>query len=378
MIPSCISSRVWATVVVALLSVSSSSACAGGADEPEAGAVPDHVAVEEWRLGRADGGGPDVFAMPAALEVDAHGRLYVLDAQAGEVRVFDADGGWVRTLGRSGAGPGELAQPMGMALSPEGRLWVVDPGNARFMVWDTAGTLVGAEPRASGLTAYPWPGRFDARGGLWDVASGSGGLDAPPTLVRLDPASRAPERVALPPFRPARFTAGRGGVMVTARVPFAPELAWALDGEGRAWSGTTDRYRLVLRDPSGDTLRVVERAVTRMSVAPAERDSAARALDWFTAQGGRVDVSRIPREKPAFVSLRTDDRNRLWVRATPAPGAAGAVFDRFGPDGRPEARVVLPMAHDDAMPLVFRGDHAYAVVVADTGVPQVVRLRISG
>lgn len=335
-------------------------------------------AVEELRIGRADGGGPDVFAFPAALEVDALGRLYVLDGQGADVRVFGMDGRHVRTFGRQGAGPGELNQPVGMAVAPDGALWVVDTGNGRFSVFDTTGAPRTTVRRASGLTMMPWPGRFDRQGRLWDVTMGPSGMAGPPALLRVDPASGGVQRVALPAFTPAQFSAESRSVSVAAPVPYAPQLAWALDADGRVWSGVTDRYRLRLHDPAGDTLRIVERAASPVEVASAERDSVPAQLRWFTDQGGRVDLSRIPRHKPAFVSIRTDDRGWLWVRPSLPAGEKNAAFDVFDPEGRYQGRVSLPIPHQDEWPLVVRGDRIYAVVLGGEGYPQVVRLRIEG
>jgi streptogramin lyase len=335
-------------------------------------------AVEELRLGRVDGAGADAFAMPIALEADGRGRMYVLDAQAAQLRVFEADGRHVRSVGGPGAGPGELRQPLGMAMAPDGALWVVDSGNGRFTVFDTSGAPRTTVRRASGLAMAPWPGRFDRQGRLWDVAMGAGGITGPPALVRTDPASGRTQRVDLPRFTPASFDASNGPVSVSAPVPYTPDLVWTLDAEGRVWSGVSDRYRLRLHDAEGDTLRVVERAARPVEVTGAERDSVPAQLKWFTDQGGRVDLSRVPKHKPAFVSVRTDDLGWLWVRPSLPAAERSAAFDVFDPEGRYQGRLALPVAHEDRMPLVIRGDRIYAVVLSDAGVPQVVRFRIQG
>ncbi len=45
--------------------------------------------VEESRLGRAEGSGPDVFGDIHDLAVDSAGRIYVLDPGWKDVRLFD-------------------------------------------------------------------------------------------------------------------------------------------------------------------------------------------------------------------------------------------------------------------------------------------------
>jgi sugar lactone lactonase YvrE len=334
-------------------------------------------AVEDLRLGQADGTGADVFASPFALEVDAYGRLYVLDSQTSEVRVFGPDGTHVRTMGRKGAGPGEVAQAVGMALAPDGTLWVVDPGNARFTVWDTAGTLRTTVQRRDGLHMFPWPGRIDRQGRLWDVGAGPDGSQGSPVLLRVDRSTGRTERAPLPPFRNDVFEVRKNG-HISAWVPFTPSLRWTLDGEGRVWSGVTGQYRLALHEPGGDTLRVVERAAAPVPVSRAEMDSIPAHFKWFTDQGGEIDLSRVPRTKPAFEALRADDRGWLWVRPSLPAGHAEGALDVFDPQGRYHGRLALPAQVASSMALRIRGDRIYAIVMSDEGIPQVVRMRIEG
>jgi hypothetical protein len=335
-------------------------------------------AVEDLRLGAADGGGADVFAAPAALEADAAGRLYVLDVQAAQVRVFGPDGIHVRSLGRQGRGPGELSQPIGFALAPDGAVWVVDPANRRYTVWDSTGALRASVPRQNDFAMVPWPGRFDRQGRLWDVGPGSGRAGAAPTLLRRDGVAAAAAALPLPGVAPQQFTTASGPVSSFVPVPFSPRLEWTLDPEGRVWSGVTGSYRLVHWQPGGDTLRIVERPAAPVPVSDAERDSVSAQLKWFTDQGGKVDLSRVPRNKPAFASVSTDDRGWVWVRPSVPAGTSGTPLDVFDPDGRYHGRVTLPIPVMEGMPLVVRGDRIYTVAVSDAGVPQVVRYRIEG
>jgi hypothetical protein len=135
--------------------------------------------IEELRIGSAEAEGPELFGDVAALEVDRAGRIYVLEPQAKEIRVFDARGGHVRTFGRKGGGPGEFEQPAGLMWDPDGRLWVVDQQNARFSVFDTAGTFFTSHHRCGGYSLYPWPGGIDARGRLYDIARFDAGRGEP-------------------------------------------------------------------------------------------------------------------------------------------------------------------------------------------------------
>ena len=63
--------------------------------------------VEDFSIGALDGPEELLFTWIGAIAVDRHGGIYVFDWQVPALRYFDADGRYVRTLGREGSGPGE-------------------------------------------------------------------------------------------------------------------------------------------------------------------------------------------------------------------------------------------------------------------------------
>jgi hypothetical protein len=94
---------------------------------------PTIQAALVWTIGGADTG-PASFSDFRALAVDAHRRLYVLEAREREVRVFDSAGRFMCAIGRAGRGPGEFTEPNCLAMGPADRLHVDDP-RARTGEW---------------------------------------------------------------------------------------------------------------------------------------------------------------------------------------------------------------------------------------------------
>lgn len=73
---------------------------------------------------------------PVGVAYDSSTRLlYVVDSQAHDIKVFNAMGRLVRTLGRRGDKPGEFNFPTYLALA-NGALYVADTMNARVQVLD--------------------------------------------------------------------------------------------------------------------------------------------------------------------------------------------------------------------------------------------------
>lgn len=348
-------------------------------------------AVEAARIGSADAAEPAyVFGEVVDATTDPLGRVWVLDRQARELRVFDAAGRHLRTVGREGAGPGEFRNPIGLSWDAGARLWVVDTGNQRYEVFDTAGRHVHSYRRAIEGWGLPWGGGFDRKGELLYE----------PTYYT-DPASResrhayvrhrlrgqelaATDTFPLPDHVAASYEVrfARGSSFM--RVPYTPELLWHFDGEQGLWMGRSDQYRLYRRALAGDTVRVVERAHRPAAVSAEERDSVVASLEEWSRpgpnMGGRVsgplDYGRIPAVKPAFHGVVVDDRGYVWVAATPADAGRGGPWDVFDPEGRYLGPVAMEL---DVFPLPrIRGGTVVGVRRDELDVPQVVVYRLEG
>lgn len=337
-------------------------------------------AVEDLRIGSADGGGPDMLAMPIDVEEDAAGRIYILDGQALEIRVFDAAGRHVRSFGGQGAGPGELRQPLGMTWGPRGELWVADFANARYSVFDTAGTFLRSYPRHDNSLRMPWPGVVDGSGRLYDTRSSERDGQRVEVLLRYDPSVSRADAFALPQRREQQFEVrnATGTLRNSIPVPFSPRVEWALAPDGRVWSGASERYRLEQREADGRLLRTTERPYTPVKVERAELDSIPLRHQDFIQRGGKIDLAAVPKEKPAFISIQVDDRGYLWVRPSAPPAQPTTAFDVFEPAGVYLGRVQLPMQVPEFMPIFVHGAHVYSVTMTEEGVPQVVRFRLEG
>jgi hypothetical protein len=331
--------------------------------------------VEELRIGRIDGDGPDLFGRITSLAVDRGGRIWVLEGQAQELRVFSAAGEYLRTVGRRGGGPGEFNRAVRLDLAPDGNLWVMDPMNGRLSVIDTAGRYLDGKNVPGGFVIMPWPGGFDDAGRYY---APNPRFDA--GTVRYDTAFLPIDTLGVvrDPIERASFDIRRDGlVRVSAGVPFQGYLTSRITPAGTRMVLLTDEYRLFEVDAAAvDTLRTITRAHTPLPVTAADREKAREDLKWFTDQGGQVDWSKIPSTKPRADGFFFDDEGNIWVALRSASGEVWREFDIFDPEGRYLGIVELPFRLQRREVPIFRNGMLYGITQDELEVEYVVVARV--
>ncbi|MBI4984569.1 MAG: 6-bladed beta-propeller [Rhodocyclales bacterium] len=129
--------------------------------------------------------GPKFFDRLSSVTVDPAGeRLYVVDiggvaSEQHHVRVFDArNGNHLYDVGKRGSGPGEFNLPRDVAIGKNGQLYVVDGGNFRVQVFDKDGKYLqsfGTVGKQLGNFARPKEIASDREGNIYvaDAAFGN-------------------------------------------------------------------------------------------------------------------------------------------------------------------------------------------------------------
>ena len=337
--------------------------------------------VEDLRIGEAMSEGPDLFGAVFSFDVDAWGRIFVLDHQAQEVRIFDSEGNFVRTVGGRGMGPGEFTLAGSVDLSLNGEIWVMGTMQGRVSIFDTTGTFLRQErTNAAGMTLLPYPGGFDPLG-RYNVVLRSEGMRE---MARFEQSYTPIDTIAIPqnPEEGEYFEmVSESGSLMRASVPFQGSMAWRFSPAGTVWTLLTGRYELTEMTTGGEVLRRISKDHEKVPVTDEEREQAIADLDWFTSRGGTIDPSRFPGSKPATASFFIDDEGHLWVEQQVAAfdsDNAGHLFDLFDPEGRYLGTLRLPFSLAGSLPEpIVREGILYGVTRDEVGVQYVVRARIA-
>lgn len=356
--------------------------------------------IEELRIGALEGNGPDVFGNIKDFVVDGAGRMYIVDGQASEVRVFDRDGAFQYTVGGQGEGPGEFRGIWGVTLAPDGKLWVIDNSLGRWSIFTDVGEFDRSYRREIRAFDYVWAGGFDTAGNLWDWVPGRAS-----TLHRLDVGMRGPpsdnedtqpivaigeNRKAWVDTRAAAFdTIGatnlveyrakflqfrRGTARMNSQMPFAPRRPWVLDRRGYVWHAVTDEYRIYQTDAEGNTVLVVTRDLPPAPLGSAGQDSIFNLIANYRQDGWQpVDLDEVtfPQVRPLFENLTVDNMGGLWLWIEGDPNST--TYDVFDPQGRYLGEVTVPFAIQRFFNPHIHGDAFYTITQDELDVSYLVR-----
>ncbi len=79
---------------------------------------------------------------PKVLTVDSKDRLYVVDADTTEVKVYDENGNCLNLIGGNGKGAGQFTKIVDITIDQNDNLYVADAADGRVQIFDPAGKFL--------------------------------------------------------------------------------------------------------------------------------------------------------------------------------------------------------------------------------------------
>lgn len=356
--------------------------------------APEHPPLEhDLAIGVVEGPEFEMFGDVRGIEAGPDGEIFILDSQTADIRVFDADGRHLRTIGGRGEGPGEISRANGFIRMPDGSLWIQDHGQWRMLRFAPDGTELERVPMHVLSYGYIWSGTVDDAGRHWKSTNHSDeSQPSPPPeglnegrsrgyLVSSDPRTEARDSVFLGERRWRSYVRHMDGGYSVRGIPFQASPITVVDPAGGFWTAAGDQYRLVRLGEDGDTALVVEADVPAEPVTAEDRrafvERSIADVPDETRPGERRVAEEIaglmPAAKPVMDQMVMDDEGRLWVRRA-QPSEGPPLYDLYCRDG--EYRGSLRLAFEPAryFPPRIRDGHLYTLTLDDMDVQRVVRV----
>jgi hypothetical protein len=374
------------------------SACSepGGFEEP---IVPTWSLTEQLRIGSLDDKGYALTQIrPLGLAVGPGGQTFVAQPQAGEIRVFDSDGTFVQTIGRSGRGPGEFNDLYAIGTLGD-TLYAINRSPGRLSLFTVAGqhlrttNLVFPPPTPFHMPTPPFRLFPDGTGVLSPFALSEayarGQLQAR-DHVRVDREGRLINTIHSHTEATGLAIAHSAGGVLSMRHPMPefPVLAFSHDGsrvaivERKVSGSDRPEFRITELTLEGDTLHSTGIPYRPVPIPAEVVDSiyasvTAIATRFLGTEGERAvrGLLQLPGHYPLANEVLYADDSSLWIRReggrSPARPAHHWEIYR---DGARVARVDAPRGlaiH------VIRGNALWGVEVDEFDVPYVVRYHVN-
>lgn len=406
-----------AVVACALLACALlAGACGGdaGGEAPRDVTVRDSAGITIVESGRAPGrpllsldtvpitdigeGGDDdpayqLFQVASALRL-SDGTIVVANRGSHQLRFFDAEGRFIRNVGRQGEGPGEFQQLSWMAKLPGDTILTFDFGGRRLSRFTASGEYVGAVTLGGASTSeFLFPvgvladGRIVARrGAVFTAGETPNGISRDSVLVLLAGRDGVVQdtigRFIGTESAVQQSGSGQNRMMLVISVPFARSTSLSAHADAVAVA-TNDTYEIRLFDPTGQLRRVVRRLVEPVPVTAddierykqrqLEAASGAMASQFRTMMERQLDEAPYPATMPAYTAAMFDGMGRLWVRESTHldEPPKWAVFDH---EGALLAELRLP---ERFRPTDIGADYVLGVTRDDMDLERVQLLRLT-
>ena len=282
-------------------------------------------------IGELEGNAPYVFGRVAGVVRQSNGRIVVGDAQASEVRFFDAAGRFLHSVGGRGSGPGEYTYFSRVVAYRADTLVVIDREGGRNTVLDPEGKYVRSFRRTvEGAHEIGEAAAFaDGSLLLYDFLNSCPGFrhaELCVDSVRWGRFSSDGNPLAtfgvLPYLRSYHVeVSGAPGLAFDARFP---QPYWAVQQDRFYWADA-ERFEIKVFDPSGKLERIVnvrhDRPVpTSNSFVPMRVDSSLtgeRRLERERMTEAHRRAAPIPERLPAHQGLMVDRAGNMWVQEYP-------------------------------------------------------------
>lgn len=380
----------WAVTAAAFLATDGAPADAHAQTIVENTLASAWTTTAEWTLeedlriwGPPDGYLGDIIAVAA----DSRDNIYILDGLTQEIHVFDAGGGFLRTLGGQGQGAGEFREALGPAIAPGDTLWVADQGAPRYSIFGPDGTLIGTRVRKAtwGMITDRCTIAPDGSYMEWGVRYPNRERSDNPSdvdLVHYHPVRVSPDAERLDTLPHLEFVlqlADLPSVGLRRPAQFGPRLKRALGCSDDVWFASSGEYRVYRRSLAGDTAVVFTLGGVRPApVDEADRDELRATFERYGAPALLRDYLRaLPENKPVIVGLFVDGAGHVFVAPETSRVEPGTVIDVFREDGVFLGRVAVPEAvRIDASKAYAREDYLLFAGEDEVGTPYVTRLRI--
>jgi hypothetical protein len=307
---------------------------------------------EELSVGKAEGKEEylfyDIRSPVANVDVDAQNNIYVLDIKGSQVKVFDKDGHFVRTIGRKGQGPGEFEGAWKIFISSGNELIVEGLMSRRLDYFNLAGGYI---KRVSIAQANIADVNMDSTGTIYGVSSIQDRNNPRIELKKFDRNLRMLGTLDMV----SKWNDERDGYN-----PFMGSIQHHILPGDQVLIGSNGKYELKVFDSQARFIKIIQKEYEAARVTKEDIEEREKGM---ISKGGSGPSPQYVKFLPPFVSFMTDDKGWIFVRLNErTKDRKYSLYDIFDAEGKCLAKQIFRF-----WPVLWKIGKLYAVEEDEDG-----------
>jgi hypothetical protein len=307
---------------------------------------------EELSVGKAEGKEGylfyDIRSPVSNVDVDAQNNIYVLDIKASQVKVFDKDGHFVRTIGRKGQGPGEFEGAWKIFISSGNELIVEGLMSRRLDYFNLDGVYI---KRVSIAQANISEINMDSTGTIYGVSSIQDRNNPRIELKKFDRNLRMLGTLDMVP----KWNDERDGYN-----PFVGGIQQHILPGDQVLVGSNRKYELKVFDSQARLIKIIQKEYEAARITKEDIEEREKGMIY---KGGSGPSPQYVKFLPPFMSFMTDDKGWIFVHLNErTKDRKYSLYDIFDAEGKCLAKQVFRF-----WPVLWKKGKLYAVEEDEDG-----------
>lgn len=286
---------------------------------------------EELSIREEDKSGNIILFRPSWYAVDNKENIFISDWTEKNIKVFDKNGNYIKTIGNKGEGPGEFNGIARIGILPDGRLIVMDFGNRRTSLFNQDGEFIKSNKwkhRCTGLFLTT-----DASyTSIQEIFN-----EKKRTLVKtfgLD----GNEIVTFGEFTSEDYQILRQkGLNYAISLPYNPHSIFAGDQKNQwLYHCLNNQYLIEVYDVNGKMFRQIDRPYEPILFTKKDADEYYSRFDPESVYSKMAKEVELPKHKTVIEGMVVDDQSNIWIKTNESKFQAGRkcfAYDIFNEDG---------------------------------------------
>ncbi|UCE42858.1 MAG: hypothetical protein JSV17_07890 [Candidatus Aminicenantes bacterium] len=318
------------------------------------------------------------FESPSTVTCDPKGNIYVVDSGALNIKKFDAQGKFLKTIGREGQGPGEFGGVYYSTFAKD-RLIVWDSGNRRLNSFTPEGMFVNSTNIAYETGSVRKLRGFPTGEVLVEMEKSYRREPDKPQICTIDlysPDLKHLRTIYKRELWRKKYIRTKEYGITTLYFPYSADVQWDVTPNGRIVIGFSESYELEIYDRTGEKISSISHTFEPVEVSERDKKNYFDSLEFYRMGERLKEVpeyitkyTEFPKHKPVYENILVDSEGNFWVVLNRGQKRGnGIIFDAFDPEGNLISRVQIEgdilfpsnrhayLIHDKSLLILKTGD----------------------